>query len=42
MTISKADDTSYIDAYNINAKGNFETYYIKSATDKRFKSMENC
>lgn len=41
MTISKDDDTPYIDAYDINAKGNFETYYIESTTDKRFKSMEN-
>ena len=41
MTISKDDDTPYIAAYNSNAKGNFETYYIESTTDKRFKSMEN-
>ncbi len=41
MTISKDDDTPYIGAYNINGKGNFETYYIESTTDERFKSMEN-
>lgn len=40
MSISKDGDTPDI-SDDTNAQGNFETYYIESTTDKRFKSMKN-